>query len=223
MTVGQKRNSRSAGTEPPAVRDEDKQPGMVAVDDLALDDLLPRVARGDTEAFATVCDQVSGAVYGLVRRVVGDQAQTEQVTADVLLEVWRSASRFSPAEGSGLEWVMTMARREARRRSSGPAGVSAAGMAAAEELVAGMAAAPAAGNLLAHRGLAALPGPQREAVLLASCGYTWRQVADLLGIPAEIAAERLRAGLLSLGSGPKQRPSSMASSARAEKFRETED
>jgi DNA-directed RNA polymerase specialized sigma24 family protein len=74
-------------------------------------------------------------------------------------------------------------------------------MTAAEELVAGMATGPTAGNLLAHRGLSALPGPQREAVLLACCGYTWRQVADLLGIPAHTAAERLRAGLLTLGGG----------------------
>jgi RNA polymerase sigma-70 factor (ECF subfamily) len=195
------RGSRRIGTQSPAVRDEDDRPAGPA-----LDGLLPRVARGDTEAFASLCDQVSGAVYGLVRRIVGDQTRAEQVTADVLVEVWRSASRFSPAEGSGLEWVMTMARRAAGRRSSGPArgpAEPAAGMAAADELAAGMAAGPTAGGLLAHRGLAHLPGPQREAVLLACCGYTWRQVADLLGIPAETAAERLRDGLLRLGNGPK--------------------
>jgi RNA polymerase sigma-70 factor (ECF subfamily) len=199
MAVGQKRRSRSAGTGSPSVRDESGQPAAPT-----LDGLLPRVARGDTEAFANVCDQVSGAVYGLVRRIVGDQARAEQVTAEVLVEVWRSASRFSPAEGSGLEWVMTMARRTAGRRSlrTARAVEPTAGMAAAEELAAGMAAGPTAGNLLAHRGLSALPGPEREAVLLACCGYTWRQVADLLDIPAHTAAERLRAGLLALGDGP---------------------
>ena len=36
----------------------------------AVDDLLPRVARGDAGALATVCDQAAGPVYGLVSRIV---------------------------------------------------------------------------------------------------------------------------------------------------------
>ncbi len=171
MAVGQKRDSRTAGTGPPTARGADGPPGAAG-----LNGLLPRVARGDREAFAAVCDRVGGAVYGVARQVAGDPSRAEQVAAEVLLEVWRSASRFSPAEGSGLEWVMTMARHRAASR------------AAVDD---------------AHTtGLAALPGPQREALLLASVGYTWRQAAELLGVPAETVAERLRDGLLALGNGP---------------------
>jgi RNA polymerase sigma-70 factor (ECF subfamily) len=215
MAVGQKRNSRSAGTEAPTARARD-EPAAAPV----LDDLLPRVARGDTEAFGAVCDQVSGAVYGLVRRIIGDQSRAEQVAAGVLLEVWRSASRFSPAEGSGLEWVTTMARRRAVSRAAAD-NARAAGLVPSG--TPGVSKARAVGSLPVHRGLASLPEPQREAVLLASSGYTWRQVAELLGVPAGTVAERLRDGLLSLGGAPEQRPSSMASSARAGKSRERED
>jgi RNA polymerase sigma-70 factor, ECF subfamily len=191
MAVGETRGSRPAGTAPPPARGEDGRTGAAAVDGL-----LPRVARGDEEAFAEVCDQVSGAVYGLVRQIVRDQSQAEQVTAEVLVEVWRSASRFSPAEGSGLSWVMTMARRRAIRhaaaasdgRTAGPGSSGAAGL--------------GTGSLLAHHGIASLPGPQREALLLACCGYTWRQAADLTGVPAGTVAERLREGLLGLSSRP---------------------
>jgi RNA polymerase sigma-70 factor, ECF subfamily len=215
MAVGQRRKPRPAGTEPPPVRDEDGQSAVPV-----LDDLLPRVARGDAEAFTAVCDQVSGAVYGLVRRIVRDQPQAEQVAAAVLLEVWRSASRFSPADGSGLEWVMTMARRRAVSRAAVDNARTAGLVPSGPPRV---AAERVAGSLQTHRGLASLPEPQREAVLLASSGYTWRQVAELLGIPAEAAAERLREGLLSLGSTHEQRPSSMASSAGTATFRGTED
>ena len=198
MAVGQKRNPRAAGTEVPAARTRDA-PAAVPV----LDDLLPRVARGDTEAFGAVCDQVSGAVYGLVRRIISDQSRAEQVAGAVLLEVWRSASRFSPAEGSGLEWIMTMARRRAVSRAAVD-NARAAGLVPAR--TSGVAKDRAVGNLPAHRGLASLPEPQREAMLLASSGYTWRQVAELLGVPAGTVAERLRDGLLSLGGAPEQRP-----------------
>jgi DNA-directed RNA polymerase specialized sigma24 family protein len=66
----------------------------------------------------------------------------------------------------------------------------------------GEVAERAGANLLAHHGLASLPGPQREAVLLACCGYTWRQSAELLGIPPGTVAERLRDGLLGLAAIP---------------------
>jgi RNA polymerase sigma-70 factor (ECF subfamily) len=177
MAVGGKHRPRPAGTEAPPGRGEGALPAA------PVDGLLPRVARGDDEAFASVCELVADAVYGLVSRIVGDQAAAEQVTAEVLAEVRWSASRFRPGEGSGVSWIMTTARRRAMSHAGAPGG------ARPEQ---------AAHSLLAHRGLASLPEPQREAVILASCGYSYRQVAELTGVPADTAAERLRQGLLRL-------------------------
>jgi RNA polymerase sigma-70 factor, ECF subfamily len=195
MAVGEKRGSRPAGTESRAVRSAVGRLGAGAIDRL-----LPQVARAGVEAFASICDHVAGAVYGTARRIVGDRTRAEQVAVDVLAEVWRSASRFSPAEGSGLSWVMTMARSRAMSQAEAKGGghpvrVGASG-------ATGEAAEEAAGRLLAHRALASLPEPQRAAVVLASCGYDWRQVADLTGVPAVTAAERIREGLLGLSSRP---------------------
>src|ERR1700730_3756945 len=86
-----------------------------------LDGLVRHVARGDESAFEAVYDQLSRPVYGLIRKVLRDPAQSEEVTQEVLLEVWRTASRFGPAQGRGLAWVMTMAHRRGieRRRPIG--------------------------------------------------------------------------------------------------------
>jgi RNA polymerase sigma-70 factor (ECF subfamily) len=193
MASGRDRGSPSAGTESPEVRGAGDQSVTPTVDDL-----LMRAGRGDTRAFASVCDQVSGAVYGMVRRMIEDQARAERIAADVLVEVWRSAPQFSPAESSGLNWVMSMARRMAMTQAgttgNQPAGLTPPG-------TAGVIAEQTARDLLAHRGLASLPGPQQEAVLLACCGYTCPQIADLMGVSGETVAERIRDGLLSLGSG----------------------
>lgn len=82
---------------------------------VTVDRLLVQVARGDAEALAAVCDQVAGPVYGLVNQVVGDWARSELLTEEVLLEVWRTASRFDPAAGSGLAWIVAIAQRRAVR------------------------------------------------------------------------------------------------------------
>jgi RNA polymerase sigma-70 factor, ECF subfamily len=190
MAVGGKHRAGPGGTEPLTGRGEAGLPRGGAVDSL-----LPRVASGDAEAFASVCDQLADALYGLVGRIVGDEARAEQVTAEVLTEVRRSAAGFSPAEGSGLSWIMTMARRRAMSHA-----VTAGGGNPPGPLRSGPRPEQAANSLLNHRGLSSLPEPQREAVILASCGYSYRQVAELTGVPAGTAAERLRDGLLRLSN-----------------------
>ena len=58
-------------------------------------------------------DHSAAQIFGLVRRVVRDPAQSEEVTQEALLEVWRSASRFDPRRGSAMTWLMTLAHRRA--------------------------------------------------------------------------------------------------------------
>lgn len=78
-----------------------------------LTELLRLVARGDEEAFGEVYDLVSPVVYGLVRRVLRDPAQSEEVAQEVLVEVWRSACRYDERRGSPQAWVTTLAHRRA--------------------------------------------------------------------------------------------------------------
>ena len=44
-------------------------------------------------------------MYGLVRRVVRDPAQSEEVTKEVLVEIRRSAPRYDPTLGSVRTWA----------------------------------------------------------------------------------------------------------------------
>src|SRR3954470_374278 len=78
-----------------------------------LDRLLRRAASGDETAFAELYDAVSARLFGLVRRVVRDPAQSEEVTQEVFLEIWRHSGRFDPSRGSALSWMLTIAHRKA--------------------------------------------------------------------------------------------------------------
>ena len=61
--------------------------------------LMARVAKGDEPAFAELYDELAPTVYGIVLRVVRDPAQSEEVTQEVFVELWRQAARFDPARG----------------------------------------------------------------------------------------------------------------------------
>jgi len=167
--------------------------------------LLVETSRGDEAAFRELYDLVSGAVFGLVRRVLRDPAQSEEVTQDVLVEVWRLAARFDPEKGSGKTWIMMMAHRRAVDR------VRSAQASTDRDFKYGVALHEPAHDAVSsevetrfeqkqvRRALDELTDTQRSAIELAYYkGYTHTQVAESLGIPLGTAKTRVRDGLIHL-------------------------
>src|ERR1039457_5148276 len=72
----------------PDLRAPEPEPSPQQGRDEDLDWLVRHVARGDQAAFEAVYDQLSRPVNPLVRKVLRDPAQSEEVTQEVLLEVW---------------------------------------------------------------------------------------------------------------------------------------
>jgi len=169
------------------------------------DDLLPLVARGDENAFEQLYDVVSGSVFGLIRRVLRDQAQSEEVFQEVMLEVWRTATRFDPGRGSANTWIMTLTHRRAVDRVR-----SAQAASHREEHAARLDPARPFDEVSeqvsgrfeqrqVRRCLSFLTDLQRESVLLAYYqGYSYPEVASLLGLPLGTVKTRMRDGLIRL-------------------------
>lgn len=164
--------------------------------------LLNRSARGDTAAFERIYDEVAPSVLGVATRVIRNRAQAEEVAQDVLVEVWRSASRYAPERGSAKAWIMTIAHRRAVDRvRQAQADVD------REERVSSRhegspydeVADEVESNFereQVQRCLGTLTDLQRESVALAYYdGYTYREVAQLLKAPLGTIKTRLRDGL----------------------------
>lgn len=166
-----------------------------------LDDLLIHVARGDEVAFEAVYDRLAGPVYGVIRRVVRDRSQSEEVTQEVLLEVWRTATRFDPALGGAATWVMTIAHRRAidRVRSTAAAAQrenKTADIRPPHDEVA-EAVEASLDQERVRRCLDGLTEVQRESITLAYyAGYSYPQVATLLKVTLSAVKTRIRDGLI---------------------------
>ena len=172
--------------------------------------LLAAVARGDRHSFARLYDRLGPSVYGIARRVVVDEAVAQDVTQDVMLEVWSKARMFDAARGSVRGWILTMAHRRAvdvvRREQTSRNRAQRAASGSVEQSLDDVAdtvvdAARARSNAReVTRALAGLTPVQRDAIELAYFkGLTYREVARRLDVPLGTANTRIRDGLRRLG------------------------
>lgn len=167
--------------------------------------LLMMVARGDDAAFSRLYDVVAGPVFGVVQRVVRDLAQSEEVTQEVLVELWRTAPRYDPDRGGALTWALTIAHRRAVdrvrsvvARTEREVRASVVGVERSFDEVSETVATRLEREQV-RRCLSALTELQRESVLLAYYGgRTYPEVAELLRTPLGTVKTRLRDGLIRL-------------------------
>jgi RNA polymerase sigma-70 factor (ECF subfamily) len=168
-------------------------------------DLIRRMAAGDSAALSLFYDRYAQMVLNLALRVVGSVADAEEVLQEVFWQAWRSAGRYDPSRGSPEAWLATLARtraidalrslRSVRRVSGDSEGWRVEGASAV---------APTTSDALEHRqlvesALAALSTPQREAVELAYYeGLSQSEIAARTGTPLGTVKTRIRSGLARL-------------------------
>ena len=167
--------------------------------------LLLRVAAGDQRAFGDLYDLIAPRMLGLVRHVLRDHAQSEEVVQEVLLEVWQTAPRFDPNKGKAVTWMLTMAHRRAidRVRSAQSSRVRDTRIGIRDLVREYDSVAESVEIRIEHdrveKALGRLTELQKQAVELAYYGgYSHREVSDLLGVPMGTVKTRLRDGMMRL-------------------------
>jgi RNA polymerase sigma-70 factor (ECF subfamily) len=168
-----------------------------------LDRLLGAVARGEHGAFDLIYEQLREPIHRQVRAVLRDPAQSEEVTQEVLLELWRTAFRYDSAKGSAVAWAMTIAHRRAvdrvRRTTASAAREQQSAMPGMLWDQTDEAAAETFDRERLVRCLDQLSDLQREAISLAFYGgHTYSQVASILDVPLGTVKARIRDAIIKL-------------------------
>jgi RNA polymerase sigma-70 factor (ECF subfamily) len=163
--------------------------------------LVVAIARYRQDALAEAYRRHAGAVFGLAKRLLADQARAEEIVQEVFLRLWNEPDRFDPDRGTLRSYLLAhthgrsvdVVRSDTSRR-------------AREERDAAMAAD--GGYDVAHevwdlalaghvrQAMASLQPGERAAIELAYFGgRTYKEVAEVPGEPEGTVKSRIRTGL----------------------------
>jgi RNA polymerase sigma-70 factor, ECF subfamily len=172
------------------------------------EDLLMQVAKGDDAAFGRLYTAVATPIFQVIHRLLRNVAQSEEVTQEALLDLWRTASYYRPERGTALNWALTLARRRAVDRIRSVQARTNRDQRLAtrfterefDQVVDVMIARWERDQI--RRSLSLLTDVQRQSIMLAYYhGYTYAEVAEMLDIPLGTVKARMRDGLIRLREG----------------------
>lgn len=162
--------------------------------------LLERVSRGEREAFFALYQRTSAKLYGICIRLLGSEAEAEDVLQEIYLTVWQKSSRFDAEKASPITWLAVMARNKAvdrlRRRPRGSEQIESAALIEDERPSAFEAVSQADDAARLGRCLEELDERARAMIRAAFLdGVTYPELATREGVPLGTMKSWIRRGL----------------------------
>jgi RNA polymerase sigma-70 factor (ECF subfamily) len=165
--------------------------------------LVRSIAAGDELALHALYEMAHRIVFTLVVRITANRETAEELTIDVFHDIWLRASRYDPANGTVLGWIMNQARSRAidrlrfegrKKRSHGDAQPLAEAAADPRDVLELREQAEAL-----RAALAVLTPDERTAIEATFfAGLTHAEAAARLNQPLGTIKTRIRSGLLKL-------------------------
>ena len=176
--------------------------------------LLTRATGGDEVAFAELYDRLSGPLYSLCLRMIGDAAEAEDALQESFVLIWRRAPHYDAARSSVFGWAVHLTRGkvidrlrargrrlrllvpepEADEETERPPPEQASNEPDASDVTSKNEQAASV-----RRVLETLPGEQRQAIEMAFFSdLSHHEIAARLTQPLGTVKARIRRGLLKL-------------------------
>ena len=167
--------------------------------------IMKGIAEQRDQAFSQLCAHFRPLIFSTVYRVVNNWEESEDLTQDVLLTIWKKAGTWDQAKGKLSTWIISVARNRAIDLVRSKGRRAALRDKLIEEAKSGTrfddnTAHDALNRLelkqMARRAVVDLKPEQREAIELEYFeGLTQREVALRIGIPLGTAKARIRRGV----------------------------
>ena len=182
------------------------QPMPRGLRDLADEDLMVLVGRGDADAFEVIYGRHATSAYSLAYRMMGSRSTAEDVAQEAFLSAWRAGGAYDSTRGSVRTWLLGMVHNraiDAMRRGRVRDFPRVADERAAERVESGdrtdVEAARRHEARVIRTALETLPAEQSRVIELAYFGgFTQTEIAEMVAAPVGTVKGRMRLGLQKL-------------------------
>ena len=84
-------------------------------------ELIASLRKKDDEAFSYLYEHYSGALYGVIKQIVGDAELGNDVLQETFVNIWRRIDSYDESKGRLFTWMLNVARNAAidKTRSKG--------------------------------------------------------------------------------------------------------
>jgi RNA polymerase sigma factor (sigma-70 family) len=166
--------------------------------------MVDLLLQRDRKAFERLYDDYSAAIYGLVLKILRDEAQAEDALQDTFVRIWQKIHTYDESKGRLFTWMLNLARNIAIDKLR-------ANTSRKTELTSSLqlqhmdSRGPSTSMQVDHIGLndlvAQLPPDQKMVIdLIYYLGYTQAEVSEEYGIPLGTVKSRVRLAMNHLRS-----------------------
>jgi RNA polymerase sigma-70 factor (ECF subfamily) len=73
-------------------------------------DLVLRLRQGDRRAFEELYDNYSGALYGILKKILKDDEKAQDVLQEAFVKIWRNIQAYDAGKGRLFTWLLNVSR-----------------------------------------------------------------------------------------------------------------
>lgn len=163
------------------------------------DELVALLRNRNDEAFSYLYEHYSGALYGVVKQIVGDAELSNDVLQETFVNVWRRIDSYDETKGRLYTWMLNIARNAAIDKTRSKGFQQSQRQIPLDGEVAQPSVRPGIDDYGLKKMILKLKDEQRLLIDLSFFqGYTHEQIATALHIPLGTVKTRIRSALTQL-------------------------
>src|SRR5213079_1282248 len=72
--------------------------------------MIARIGHRDQSAFSALYDRLSGPLYSLAMKMLGDPAEAQDAVQHVFIQIWSRAGTYDSEQSSVFSWTVLLTR-----------------------------------------------------------------------------------------------------------------
>jgi len=162
-------------------------------------ELVGSLREKDEEAFSYLYEHYSGALYGVVKQIVGDVELSNDVLQEAFVNIWKRMESYDETKGRLFTWMLNIARNAAIDKTRSKGFQQSQRQIPLDGEVIQSSVRPGVDDNGLKKLLLKLKDEQRLLIDLSYFqGYTHEQIATALHIPLGTVKTRIRSALTQL-------------------------